>query len=59
MALGHSFLLQGDDYAKSFEDFGANIIRNMFWLMLQMVVVLTQGRNYRVGRVGHSPPKWQ
>jgi 3-deoxy-D-arabino-heptulosonate 7-phosphate (DAHP) synthase class II len=36
-AMGHAFLLQGGDYAKSFEDLGANIIHYMFRLMLQVV----------------------
>jgi hypothetical protein len=40
-AMGCAFLLQGGDYAESFEDFGANSIHDMFRLMLQMAVVLS------------------
>jgi hypothetical protein len=43
VALGHSFLLQDGDGAKSFEHFGANIIRDMFRLLLQIAIVLTFG----------------
>jgi hypothetical protein len=36
-AMGRAFLLQGGDYARNFEDLGANSIHYMFWLMLQVV----------------------
>ncbi|GJM91496.1 hypothetical protein PR202_ga07872 [Eleusine coracana subsp. coracana] len=51
-AMGRAFLLQGGDCAESFEDFGANPIREMFRLVLQMAVVLTFGGQMPIIKVG-------
>ncbi|TVU31654.1 hypothetical protein EJB05_23350, partial [Eragrostis curvula] len=51
-AMGRAFLLQGGDCAESFEEFGANNIRDMFRLMLQMAVVLTFGGQMPTIKVG-------
>lgn len=41
VAKKEAFLLQGGDCAESFENFGADNIRDMFKLILQMAIVLT------------------
>ncbi|KAK6258859.1 DAHP synthetase [Theobroma cacao] len=51
-AMGKAFLLQGGDYAESFEEFSANNIRNTFTLLIQMGVVLTYGGQMPVVKVG-------
>lgn len=52
VANGKAFLLQGGDCAESFEDFGANNIRDMFRILLQMAVVLMYGAARPVVKVG-------
>jgi len=47
-----AFLLQGGDCAESFEEFGANNIRDTFRVMLQMAVVLTFAARVPVVKVG-------
>jgi 3-deoxy-7-phosphoheptulonate synthase len=37
VAMGSTFLLQGGDYTKSFEELGTNSIHYVFLLMLQVV----------------------
>lgn len=49
---GKAFLLQGGDCAESFEEFGANKIRDTFRVLLQMAVVLTFGGGLPVVKVG-------
>ena len=49
---GEAFLLQGGDCAESFEQFGADTIRDTFKVMLQMAVVLTYGAKVPVVKVG-------
>ncbi len=51
-AAGEAFLFQGGDCAESFAEFGANHIRDMFRLILQMAVVLTFGGGTPVVKVG-------
>src|SRR5262249_29424080 len=41
VAAGNAFLLQGGDCAESFAEHGANHIRELFRVFLQMAVVLT------------------
>ena len=45
-------MLQGGDCAESFSDFTANIIRDMFRVLLQMAVVLTFGASLPVVKIG-------
>ena len=52
VAAGKSFLLQGGDCAESFANFGANNIRDMFKVLLQMAMVLTFGGGKPVVKVG-------
>lgn len=52
VAQGKAFLLQGGDCAESFADFGANNIRDMFRILLQMAVVLMYGASRPVVKVG-------
>lgn len=49
---GEAFLLQGGDCAESFEQFGADAIRDTFKVMLQMAMVLTYGAKVPVVKVG-------
>ncbi len=52
VAHGKAFLLQGGDCAESFEEFGANKIRDTFRVLLQMAVVMTFGGGMPVVKVG-------
>ena len=52
VAQGKAFLLQGGDCAESFEEFGADIIRDTYKVMLQMAVVLTFGAKCPVVKIG-------
>ena len=52
VAAGRAFLLQGGDCAESFKEFGADNIRDMFRLILQMAVVLTFAGGKPVVKVG-------
>ncbi|QDL90699.1 3-deoxy-7-phosphoheptulonate synthase class II [Paroceanicella profunda] len=52
VAEGRAFLLQGGDCAESFEEFGADNIRDTFKVLLQMAVVLTYGARCPVVKVG-------
>lgn len=49
---GDAFLLQGGDCAESFEQFGADGIRDTFKVMLQMAMVLTYGAKVPVVKLG-------
>ena len=49
---GEAFLLQGGDCAESFEQFGADGIRDTFKVMLQMAMVLTYGAKVPVVKLG-------
>ena len=49
---GEAFLLQGGDCAESFSAFGANNIKNLFKLMLQMNMILMYSSGKRVVKVG-------
>ncbi|MEM9392244.1 MAG: 3-deoxy-7-phosphoheptulonate synthase class II [Pseudomonadota bacterium] len=49
---GEAFLLQGGDCAESFGEFGADLIRDTFKVMLQMATVLTYGAKVPVVKVG-------
>ncbi len=49
---GRAFLLQGGDCAESFSEFGADIIRDTFRVLLQMAVVLTYAGAKPVVKVG-------
>lgn len=49
---GEAFLLQGGDCAESFENFGANNIRDMFKMLLQMAIVLTFAGGCPVVKIG-------
>ncbi|WP_172330950.1 class II 3-deoxy-7-phosphoheptulonate synthase [Mangrovicoccus sp. HB161399] len=51
-AKGEAFLLQGGDCAESFQEFGADSIRDTFKVMLQMAMVLTFGAKVPVIKVG-------
>ena len=51
-AQGKAFLLQGGDCAESFEEFGANMLRDTYKVMLQMAVVLTYAAKVPVIKVG-------
>lgn len=55
VAAGEAFLLQGGDCAESFTEHGANHIRELFRVFLQMAVVLTFAGGspvVKVGRIG-------
>ncbi|MEM8788708.1 MAG: 3-deoxy-7-phosphoheptulonate synthase class II [Pseudomonadota bacterium] len=52
VAEGRAFLLQGGDCAESFEEFGADLIRDTYKVMLQMAVVLTFGAKCPVVKIG-------
>ncbi|MCK9257283.1 MAG: 3-deoxy-7-phosphoheptulonate synthase class II [Sulfurospirillaceae bacterium] len=49
---GRAFLLQGGDCAESFSDFGADNIRDMFKVLMQMSVVLTFAGSCPIVKVG-------
>ncbi|MBE2983748.1 3-deoxy-7-phosphoheptulonate synthase class II [Campylobacter sp. RM9344] len=49
---GNAFLLQGGDCAESFLNLGANNIRDMFKLLLQMAIVLTFAGGCPIVKVG-------
>lgn len=49
---GEAFLLQGGDCAESFENFGANNLRDMFKMLLQMAIVLTFAGGCPVVKIG-------
>jgi 3-deoxy-7-phosphoheptulonate synthase len=49
---GEAFLLQGGDCAESFAEFGADLLRDTYKVMLQMAVVLTYGAKVPVIKVG-------
>ncbi len=49
---GEAFLLQGGDCAESFSSFGANNIKNLFKLMLQMNMILMYSSGKQVIKVG-------
>ncbi len=51
-AEGKALVLQGGDCAESFSDFTANVIRDMFRVLLQMAVVLTFGASLPVVKIG-------
>ncbi|ECK6872672.1 3-deoxy-7-phosphoheptulonate synthase class II [Campylobacter upsaliensis] len=52
VAKKEAFLLQGGDCAESFENFGANNIRDMFKILLQMAIVLTFAGGCPVVKIG-------
>src|SRR4029077_4807868 len=52
VAAGEAFLLQGGDCAESFNEHGANHIRELFRVFLQMAVVLTYAGGSPVVKVG-------
>jgi 3-deoxy-7-phosphoheptulonate synthase len=52
VATGGAFLLQGGDCAESFSEHGANHIRELFRVFLQMAVVLTYAGGLPVVKVG-------
>src|SRR6201991_820474 len=52
VAAGDAFLLQGGDCAESFAEHGANNIRDLFRVFLQMAVVLTYAAASPVVKVG-------
>jgi len=52
VAEGRAFLLQGGDCAESFGEFGADLIRDTYKVMLQMAVVLTYGAKKPVVKIG-------
>ncbi len=52
VAVGEAFLLQGGDCAESFSEHGANHIRELFRVFLQMAVVLTYAGGSPVVKVG-------
>jgi 3-deoxy-7-phosphoheptulonate synthase len=52
VAAGNAFLLQGGDCAESFSEHGANHIRELFRVFLQMAVVLTYSGGVPVVKVG-------
>jgi len=49
---GEAFLLQGGDCAESFASFGADSIKNLFKLMLQMNMILMYSSGKQVVKVG-------
>jgi 3-deoxy-7-phosphoheptulonate synthase len=52
VAAGNAFMLQGGDCAESFSEHGANHIRELFRVFLQMAVVLTYAGGLPVVKVG-------
>ncbi len=52
VARGEAFLLQGGDCAESFDDLGADTVRDTFRVILQMAVVLTYGAACPVVKLG-------
>jgi 3-deoxy-7-phosphoheptulonate synthase len=52
VARGEAFLLQGGDCAETFDDSGADAIRNKVKTLLQMAVVLTYGARMPVVKIG-------
>ncbi|MEM1360170.1 MAG: 3-deoxy-7-phosphoheptulonate synthase class II [Pseudomonadota bacterium] len=52
VARGEAFLLQGGDCAESFAEFGPDLVRDTFRVMLQMAMVLTYGAKMPVVKVG-------
>jgi 3-deoxy-D-arabino-heptulosonate 7-phosphate (DAHP) synthase class II len=52
VAMGKALLLQGGDCAESFAEHGANNIRDMFRLFLQMAIVLTYAGSLPVVKIG-------
>ncbi|MDR3518245.1 MAG: 3-deoxy-7-phosphoheptulonate synthase class II [Azospirillaceae bacterium] len=52
VAAGDAFLLQGGDCAESFAEFGADMIRDTFRVLLQMAVTLTFAAACPVVKVG-------
>lgn len=51
-AKGQAFVLQGGPCAENFDEFTADIIRDMFRIILQMAVVLTFGAKVPVVKIG-------
>jgi len=49
---GEAFIVQGGDCAESFADFNAEIIKNMYKLILQMAVVMTYSSGKPVVKIG-------
>jgi 3-deoxy-7-phosphoheptulonate synthase len=49
---GEAFIVQGGDCAESFNDFNADVIKNMFKLILQMSVVMTYSSGKPVVKIG-------
>jgi 3-deoxy-7-phosphoheptulonate synthase len=49
---GEAFIVQGGDCAESFGDFNADVIKNMFKLILQMSVVMTYSSGKPVVKIG-------
>ncbi|HPF78130.1 MAG TPA: 3-deoxy-7-phosphoheptulonate synthase class II [Alphaproteobacteria bacterium] len=49
---GNAFILQGGDCAESFQEFGANKIRDTFRVLLQMAVVMTFGGAMPIVKMG-------
>ncbi len=49
---GEAFIVQGGDCAESFADFNADIIKNMYKLILQMAVVMTYSSGKPVVKIG-------
>ena len=58
VAKKEAFLLQGGDCAESFENFGANNIRDMFKILLQMAIVLTFAGGCPVVKIGRIAGKF-
>jgi 3-deoxy-7-phosphoheptulonate synthase len=52
VARGEAFLLQGGDCAETFDDSGADAIRNKVKTILQMAVILTYGARMPVVKIG-------
>src|SRR6186997_1889676 len=52
VAEGKAFLLQGGDCAESFAEHGANNIRDLFRVFLQMAVVLTYAGSLPIVKIG-------
>jgi len=52
VAAGKAFVLQGGDCAESFNEFGANKIRDTFRVLLQMAIVMTFAGSVPVVKMG-------
>jgi 3-deoxy-7-phosphoheptulonate synthase len=52
VAKGEAFLLQGGDCAESFDNFRADSIRDKLKILLQMAIILTQGLDKPIVKVG-------